>query len=117
MRFSLTKKFQEAVQMPSVSEDKCADCAACTDNECVADKCVKLSSYGPGQKGTVFQVCGNPEFRRRLMEMGFVRGAEVTVVKYAPLSDPIEFLIKGYHVSLRRDQAADILMNAPGNAA
>lgn len=52
-----------------------------------------------------------------MMEMGFVKGTEVTVVKYAPLSDPIEFVIKGYHVTLRRAQAADILMTAPEKAA
>ncbi len=52
-----------------------------------------------------------------MMEMGFVKGTEVGVVKFAPLSDPMELVIKGYHVSLRRDQAADILMDAPQKAA
>ena len=52
-----------------------------------------------------------------MMELGFVRGAEVKVVKYAPLFDPMELELKGYHVSLRRDQAADILMDVPEKAA
>jgi len=52
-----------------------------------------------------------------MMEMGFIKGTEVEVIKYAPLRDPMEFVIKGYHVSLRRDQAADILMNQPEKAA
>ncbi|MBI5249849.1 MAG: ferrous iron transport protein A [Desulfomonile tiedjei] len=78
---------------------------------------VKLSSYRPGEKGTIMQVCGTPEFRLRLMEMGFVRGTEVKVIKYAPLSDPMEFVIKGYHITLRRDQAGDIMMARPEKAA
>ena len=77
----------------------------------------KLSSFKPGQRGTVCQVCGELDFRLRMMEMGFVRGAEVKVVKYAPLNDPMEFELKGYHVSLRRDQAADIIMNITEKAA
>jgi len=51
------------------------------------------------------------------MEMGFVRGAKVKVAKYAPLNDPVEYIIKGYHVTLRREQADNILMNAPAKAA
>ncbi len=76
-----------------------------------------LSDYKPGQKGKVVQVCGNPDFRRRMMEMGFVKGTEVSVVKYAPLNDPMELVLMGYHVSIRRGEAADILMNAPDKAA
>jgi Fe2+ transport system protein FeoA len=52
-----------------------------------------------------------------MTEMGFVKGSEVKVVKYAPLTDPVEFVIKGYHVTLRRDEAAGILMNEPEKAA
>jgi Fe2+ transport system protein FeoA len=52
-----------------------------------------------------------------MMEMGMVRGAEVKVVKYAPLTDPIEFVIKGYHLTLRRLDAEGILMDAPVQAA
>jgi Fe2+ transport system protein FeoA len=52
-----------------------------------------------------------------MMEMGFVKGTEVQVVKSAPLFDPIEFVIRGYHVSLRRDEAAEILMDQPEKAA
>jgi Fur family ferric uptake transcriptional regulator len=42
--------------------------------------------------------------------MGFIRGSEVFVEKYAPLRDPIELVIKGYHVSLRVEEAAQIMM-------
>jgi Fe2+ transport system protein FeoA len=78
---------------------------------------VKLSQYRKGQKGIVLKISGHSDYRHRMMEMGFVKGAEVEVVKYAPLSDPIELVVKGYHISLRRSEAADILMSEPVNAA
>lgn len=77
------------------------------------DKALRLSDYAKGQKGRVMKVQGNDESRRRLSEMGFIRGIEVEVVKAAPLTDPVEYLVKGYHVSLRREQAAEILMDLP----
>ena len=42
--------------------------------------------------------------------MGFTRGTELEVVKYAPLTDPIECVLKGYHVSIRRDEAQHVIM-------
>ncbi len=97
-------------------EDKCEECIF--EKERARDsEIVRLSDYSPGDSGTIRAVCGAPDFRLRLMEMGFVRGTEVQVVKYAPLTDPIEFVIKGYHLSLRRDEAAEIVMNLPGKAA
>jgi len=94
-------------------EENCTDCPSFPEKECLDENVVTLSSYKPGETGTVFQACGDPELRLRLMEMGFIRGSEVKVVKYAPLNDPMEFVIKGYHVTLRRKQADNILMNAP----
>lgn len=88
-----------------------------TERACVLKDAVKLSAYQPGQKGRILRVCGRPDFRLRMMEMGFVKGTEVQVVKSAPLFDPIEFVIRGYHVSLRRDEAAEILMDQPEKAA
>lgn len=99
------------------SEDLCGGCPSLETMDCKGDNVVKLSTFKPGQKGTIVQVCGNPDFRLRMMEMGFVRGTEVEVVKYAPLSDPIEFVIKGYHITLRKEQAADILMREANKAA
>jgi len=54
----------------------------------------------------VVQVQGDGAFRQRLLEMGFVRGAQVTVVKNAPLLDPVEYTILGSHISLRHTEAA-----------
>jgi len=69
---------------------------------------VDLSELKEGQTGTVVRVGGDGPFRRRLLEMGFLRGTEVYVEKYAPLKDPIELILKGYHVSIRVDEAARI---------
>ncbi len=99
------------------SQEQCGDCPALAGKECCADSLVKLSNLKPGQKGKIAQVCGNPDFRLRMMEMGFTKGTEVMVVKYAPLSDPVEFVIKGYHVTLRKDQASDILISELDQAA
>lgn len=98
-------------------QKECAQCPARNDDQCGMSGSWNLSSYAPGDKGTILQVCGNPDFRRRMMEMGFIKGTEVKVIKYAPLSDPIEFVLKGYHLSLRREEAAEILMDAPIKAA
>ncbi len=77
----------------------------------------KLSEYEKGQAGIVITVSGNSDYRHRMMEMGFVRGAKVEVIKYAPLADPMELVIKGYHISLRRSEAADIIMSKPEETA
>ena len=69
---------------------------------------MNLSELREGQAAKVLRVGGNGPFRRRLLEMGFLRGTEVYVEKYAPLKDPIELILKGYHVSLRVEEAAHI---------
>ena len=48
------------------------------------------------------------EIRRRIMDMGITRGAEISVLKVAPLGDPIDLSVRGYHLSLRRSDAANI---------
>ncbi len=58
-----------------------------------------------GEKGIITKVKGRGGFRRRIIEMGFVVGKTVQVVKKAPLRDPIEYNIMGYNVSLRRNEA------------
>ena len=63
-----------------------------------------------GDRGVIRKLTGSGSFRRRLMEMGFLPGTAVEIVKYAPLRDPIEFVIRGYHVSLRRNEAEKIIL-------
>lgn len=69
---------------------------------------MKLSELKEGQRANVVRVGGQGAFRQRLLEMGFLRGTEVYVEKYAPLKDPIELILKGYHVSLRVEEASRV---------
>jgi ferrous iron transport protein A len=70
-----------------------------------------LSDLEPGQEATVLQVKAQGPIRRRLLEMGFIRGAHLRVEKLAPLGDPMELVIKGYHLSLRREEGSCILVS------
>ena len=58
-----------------------------------------------GEEGIILKIKGRGRFRQRLSEMGFVVGKKVTVVKKAPLRDPVEYMIMGYHISLRNSEA------------
>jgi ferrous iron transport protein A len=70
----------------------------------------RLNDLRTGDRGIIERVMGMGRFRHRLMEMGFVPGTEIVVEKYAPLKDPIEYVLKGYHVSLRHEEAEKVLV-------
>jgi ferrous iron transport protein B len=72
----------------------------------------RLSELKSGEKAFVAKVAGRGAFRRRLGEMGFIRGKEIEVIKNAPLLDPIEYSIMGYNVSLRRSEASNIFVTS-----
>ncbi|MBP1726122.1 MAG: FeoA family protein [Deltaproteobacteria bacterium] len=78
---------------------------------------IPLSAFKQGERGLIIKVQGSGAFRKRLQEMGFIKGTEVFVEKYAPLRDPVELVVKGYHVSLRVEEAAQILMERQGQEA
>ena len=67
---------------------------------------MKLNELAIGEHAVITKITGRGTFRKRIMEMGFVKGKKVCAVKKAPLNDPIEFEIMGYHVSLRAQEAA-----------
>ena len=69
---------------------------------------MKLSQLHTGERGVIVKVNGHGGFRKRIKEMGFVKGNKVKVILNAPLSDPIEYEIIGYKISLRREQADKI---------
>ncbi|MDD2278959.1 MAG: FeoB small GTPase domain-containing protein, partial [Bacteroidales bacterium] len=75
-----------------------------------------LSELQNGEYGIVSKVRGRGGFRKRIIEMGFIRGKKVTVIKNAPLKDPIEYSIMGYEVSLRRSEANLIEIITPEEA-
>jgi ferrous iron transport protein A len=67
-----------------------------------------LGDVRVGQRATIVRVGGEKAARRRLLDMGLVNGETVTVERVAPMGDPIEVLIKGYHLSLRKQEASQI---------
>jgi len=71
---------------------------------------VSLSQMTAGQDGRIVRVSGESVLRRRLLEMGINRGTRIYVEKYAPLKDPLELVVKGYHISLRVEEAANIFV-------
>lgn len=66
---------------------------------------MKLSELHTGEKAIIVKVLGHGGFRKRIIEMGFIKGKEITVQLNAPFQDPVKYLIMGYEVSLRRDEA------------
>ena len=66
---------------------------------------MRLSDLQTGEKGVVIKVLGHGGFRRRLIEMGFIKGKTVEVLLNAPLKDPIKYKVMGYEISLRRQEA------------
>jgi len=69
-----------------------------------------LSTLKEGDRGIIVAIYNNGALRRRLLEMGFLKGTEIYVEKYAPLQDPMELILKGYHVSLRVEEAEQVLV-------
>ena len=66
---------------------------------------MKLSELKTGERGVVVRVSGHGSFRKRILELGFIKGNVVKVILNAPLKDPIEYEIIGYKISLRREEA------------
>ena len=69
---------------------------------------MKLSELKTGERAVIVKVNGHGSFRKRIIEMGFVKGNRVKVILNAPLRDPIEYEIIGYKISLRREEASKI---------
>ena len=69
-----------------------------------------------GQSAVITSVGGQGALRQHFLDMGVIPGAEITLVKYAPMGDPVEFRIHGYELTLRLDDAAKIIIGEPYNA-
>lgn len=70
-----------------------------------------LNDLRPGDSGTVLKLLGEGPIKRRLMDMGVTKGTEIKVEKVAPLGDPIQVTLRGYHLSFRKSEAQNILIN------
>ena len=67
-----------------------------------------LNELERGEKGKIVKIGGKGSIHRRLLDMGLVSGSEVEMERVAPLGDPIEVRVKGYNLSLRKEEAASI---------
>ena len=69
---------------------------------------MRLSDLKSGESAVILKVLGHGAFRKRVMEMGFVKGRVITSILSAPLKDPVKYRLMGYEVSLRRSEASMI---------
>jgi ferrous iron transport protein A len=76
---------------------------------------LQLNNLKPGQKGVVTTIKGSGATRRRIMDMGIVRGSEIKVIRKAPLGDPVEFEIRDYNLTLRKKEAELIFVSLEEN--
>ena len=67
-----------------------------------------LKDVAVGDSATVAKLHGEGALRRHLMDMGLIKGTQVTVRKVAPLGDPIEITVRGYELSIRKEEAAHV---------
>jgi len=67
-----------------------------------------LSELKPKESGKVRKICSVGTLLRRLLDMGIIKGTTIEVAKVAPLGDPMDIKVKGYHLSLRKEEAAQI---------
>ena len=74
------------------------------------NKSVPLAHLKPGEEGTVVSIKNNSSNSSDLMEMGLTPGTQIKLVKLAPLGDPMELDVRGYHLSVRRSEAKNILI-------
>ena len=69
-----------------------------------------LRELNVGETGVIAKINTTGALKQRLMDMGLIKGAEVKIIKIAPLGDPIELEVSGYNLSIRKDDAQNILM-------
>ena len=100
---------QVAKTFMEVTDGQCKTCLERAEKEVAAPAATiahpTLAQIAPGGKVTVIGVRGRGEVKKRLTEMGLTRGAEVTVERVAPMGDPLDVKVRGYHLSLRKEEA------------
>jgi ferrous iron transport protein A len=74
----------------------------------------QLHLLRPGQRAIITRINGESTLRRRFIEMGIVKGETILIERNAPLGDPVEYFIKGYHLALRKEEAAYIEVSLTG---
>ena len=75
----------------------------------------QLHLLQPGQQAVITRIGGSRPLRRRFVEMGILKDETILIERNAPLGDPVEYFIKGYHLALRKEEAAQIEVTLNGN--
>lgn len=71
-----------------------------------------LNTLEPGQRGRIARIATSlANVRQRLLEMGLTKGTTIELVRFAPMGDPIEVKVKGYRLSLRREEAETVIID------
>ncbi|MCU0716266.1 MAG: ferrous iron transport protein A [Pirellula sp.] len=78
---------------------------------------MKLSQLAPGQSGIIDQIIGEDALASRLMEMGLLDGEPIEVIGRAPMGDPTEYALRGYRISLRRNESDRVEVSLTSPAA
>lgn len=73
-----------------------------------------LNDFAPGEVGVVAKIANTGKIKRRLYDMGVTPGAEIRLIKVAPLGDPMCVSLRGYELSLRKDEAKEVVMEVAG---
>ncbi len=81
-----------------------------TQNNTTASSSRSLTDLSIGQDGTILSVSAEGSLRQRILDMGLTKGASVRIIRYAPLGDPMEIAVRGYTLTLRKSEAAHIII-------
>ncbi|MBI0583714.1 MAG: ferrous iron transport protein A [Methanomassiliicoccus sp.] len=73
-----------------------------------------LDKLEPGNRAIIVRVEARGPARRRIAEMGLCPGADITMVRRAPMNDPVEFTVRGYFISLRNSEASTVVVRTEG---
>ena len=103
----------EAEKMRTRARERNRQGRTSTEDSTGKTRVVALGELSTGATGTICRLACRRQLRRRLMDMGVVAGTPVKIERVAPLGDPIELKLKGFHLSLRREEAGDIWVEVP----
>jgi DtxR family Mn-dependent transcriptional regulator len=109
----LGKSLFEALENESRTINCTATCdyqSSLKEGDGMEKKIADLNTFRSGESGTISQIVGVGNLKKRLGEMGITAGQHIVVVKAAPLDDPIQVKVRNYNLSLRRDEACNILV-------
>jgi len=99
-----------AGEFQQLCEDRLRDSDFASKETNKVDDIVGLNEVKPGQKGRIVKIIGRSGVNKRIADMGVVPGTIVEVQRVAPLGDPIDVKLKGYHLSLRKEEASKIMV-------